>query len=500
MKKCIIFSRVSTLQQDLKQQTNELYKEAHNCGYSDDCIIPIEYKESAIKLSIDDRRGIQKLYQIINTNPDVDCIFVYEISRLSRQAGMIFELRDYFINHSIQLIIIKPYIRLLEDGKMSPNALIMFSVFSAVSESEMMIKKERLIRGIRSKKEQNKFSGGRVLFGYKVDENDNIIIDEDEADSVRKMFLWYSQGKSLSWIGNELMSRGKLTRYKTERNMKMMIGYILKKQDYTGVKTLSYTYPQIVSNELYNKCQELRKKNKEKTVTKRHSLLKSLLFEKETNQPLISQMDRYSNYNININRKEEDKVTKEHLFTINADKIENWVIEKVKMYIEMHRESFRQDEQLRVQHDMRVIDEKIYTLQQLNKQKEKNIETTERRIIEGKMNEQRGDAMIDEYYEQIRINNEEIDILNAKLEELSTEVSESIYDVDIDKLDTIEKNSLLKKIINKVQISKLPNGIYTTVKGKENNNLRQRNIEILFKDESKMIGVYKFCGRINWID
>lgn len=66
MDRAIILSRVSTQQQDLIQQTDEVLREVHKDGFSDDNIIIIEDKESAIKLSEEERRGLNRMKCEIN--------------------------------------------------------------------------------------------------------------------------------------------------------------------------------------------------------------------------------------------------------------------------------------------------------------------------------------------------------------------------------------------------------------------------------------------------
>ena len=63
MGKAIILSRVSTLQQDLRQQTEEILREVYKDGYKKEEAIVIEDKESAIKLSEEERRGLNKLQE-----------------------------------------------------------------------------------------------------------------------------------------------------------------------------------------------------------------------------------------------------------------------------------------------------------------------------------------------------------------------------------------------------------------------------------------------------
>ena len=57
--KCIILSRVSTLIQDLVQQTEAVRKQAMADGYED--IVVIEDKESAVKLDEESRLGLTRL-------------------------------------------------------------------------------------------------------------------------------------------------------------------------------------------------------------------------------------------------------------------------------------------------------------------------------------------------------------------------------------------------------------------------------------------------------
>lgn len=136
MSKAIILSRVSSIQQDLTQQTEEVLKEVYKDGYSDENIIIIEDKESAIKLSEEERMGLNKIKEYINNDPTIETVYLYELSRLSRRQLVLFSIRDYLVERHIQLICLKPYFKLLDfDGTMSQTGSLMFSIFSSISES-----------------------------------------------------------------------------------------------------------------------------------------------------------------------------------------------------------------------------------------------------------------------------------------------------------------------------------------------------------------------------
>lgn len=129
MKKVIVLSRVSSASQDLSQQTDEVLREVYKDGYTDSNIIIIEDTESAIKLSEEERHGLNKMKDHINKNPKIECVYIYELSRLSRRQLVLFSIRDFLVERKIQLICLKPYFRLLEfNGEMSQTGSLRFYI------------------------------------------------------------------------------------------------------------------------------------------------------------------------------------------------------------------------------------------------------------------------------------------------------------------------------------------------------------------------------------
>ena len=165
--KCIIFSRVSTSTQSLESQNAILYQHAHKEGYDDSEIKLIEQTESAVLNDIDNRIGIQQLFRMIEETPSIKCVIVFEISRIGRRPDVLYKVRDYLLERKIQLICIKPEIRLLdENGNFSQSANLIFSIFSSLAESEGFIRKERFARAKNLLKHQGKKFSGATVFGY----------------------------------------------------------------------------------------------------------------------------------------------------------------------------------------------------------------------------------------------------------------------------------------------------------------------------------------------
>ena len=117
------------------------------------------------------------------------------------------------MNFCIQLKCLKPSFSLLEEPdrtKFDTMGSVVFSIFGCFAEQEIIEKKERFHRGREQKAIEGKFAGGRVPYGYRVDEERGnlIVIDEDEASVIRTIFDLYEAGLSQPRIAVELQERG----------------------------------------------------------------------------------------------------------------------------------------------------------------------------------------------------------------------------------------------------------------------------------------------------
>lgn len=285
MYRAIVFSRVSSEHQDLVQQTDEVFAEAVKNGFDKSEIIFIEQKESAIKLDEEERIGLQQLKESIEKHP-IECVFVYEISRISRRPKVIYSIRDLLIERQIQLVCIKPYLKLLEDGKLSQTASIMFSIFASLSESEMMLKKERMQRGVRHARAMGKHAGGAIMFGYKTTKDHYYVIDEQEATIVKRIFNEYVYGnKSMRILTRDLQEEGFFKGIKYLTAVQNVYN-ILHHDCYCGRKK---GMPAIISESLYDKSVEKRKASELKVNhTDNMALCKGILRDANTGLLLSS--------------------------------------------------------------------------------------------------------------------------------------------------------------------------------------------------------------------
>ena len=263
-KKCILFVRVSTKYQDFTAQEKELYDMAISEGYLDENIIIIAEKESARKLSEEERKGITLLKEYIENDNTINCLYLWEISRLARTMKVLTSIREFLIFHKIQVIIKSQDCRLLNsDGTINRMGNMVFSIFGELAESEMNEKIERFRRTKKVNSTMMKYSGGKVMYGYKINENGYYEIDEDKANIIRLIFnLYTTQNIGAIQLQKELEARG----YQIKG---FLIQKILRNTAYIGYidypKGTNRKYPPIITKEIFDSAQKRKEENKTQT-------------------------------------------------------------------------------------------------------------------------------------------------------------------------------------------------------------------------------------------
>lgn len=275
--KCILLVRVSTEAQSYEEQEKELYDLAHFYGYKDKDISSIATKESAIKLDEEERFGLNRMKELLETG-EYDCVFAWEISRIARRKKILFSILEYLTTKGIQLIIKEPRIRLLKDDKtIDEGAETIFTLYAQLAESEM---RNKIARFSRAKKEgfnKGKYMGGKITLGYKVSEDGYWQIDEEGSKLVRLVFDMYISGEySLTELGKELKSRGYFKNLSVT-NVKAEMYGLLKNPIYRGIRTSNNIYPQIIDDDTWEKCRKKREENRTRSKAKTPHLLTPLI-------------------------------------------------------------------------------------------------------------------------------------------------------------------------------------------------------------------------------
>ena len=451
MSKAIVLSRVSSVGQDLSQQTDEVLREAHKDGYTNRNIIIIEDVESAIKLSEEERHGLNKMKDHINKNPKIECVYIYELSRLSRRQLVLFSIRDFLVERKIQLICLKPYFRLLEfNGEMSQTGSLMFSLFSSLSESEMMLKKERMMRGRRRNKELGRSVGGRPPFGYDVDKEKRYIINRSESVIISRIFNDYGyNNKSMKDIAIELKEEGYFPNYQIN-TMRLRVHNILNNKIYIG----EFPYPKIISEELYNLVQHNIERSNQNRITRKKEpfLLKGLVCDARTGY-LLSINGALNSYfskthsGVSIRRSNIDPVVWEHSKVM----YERYVMNKDKL-LQQIKESYK------------TTAKKISVVDQEIKDIATKLERVEESYILGRISKKKSEQLRTRLLEERKLKKsrreELVDLFIRKQSQRKCLILDSINEELLTHEDKVE---IINKVVSIVMVEK-PNPTYSIVK------------------------------------
>lgn len=278
MKKVICFARVSTISQDLEPQVKEVKKAIILDGYTEEQIIYVQGKESAIKLDEEQRQTLSEMKELVSDNPNVDSIYFFGVDRLARRMGVVLNVYEWAVDNNINLVFLNPQrmsiFTINEHGEKVVNEGTKMSlVFMAYgAEMEMKIKLARFNTAKKAMKAQGKLPQGKPILGYYLGENRTIIVEPTKAELIRNLFNDYLNGEyeSLNSLYNKYLFKGLFepikSIYKTAGKTKVWntlkdCSYcgrtkdIIKKKKDVVIKT-NITYPPILSEELYDAVQE----------------------------------------------------------------------------------------------------------------------------------------------------------------------------------------------------------------------------------------------------
>ena len=241
----IVLIRTSTVKQEVETQKREVIEYASSYG-AENIVVIGGAGASAIKLDDQYLFNLQQVYAELEKG-DVQCIYAWSIDRIGRNEEVLMQFKNHLIKHKVQLRIKNPTLYLFdEDGKVNSGMEIAFSLFSTMAKQEMEVKQERFRRSKARNRIEGKYNGGRILFGYTVDETNHFIVDEVEGRKVYDIFYRYAtQPVSIRYLAKEYIANGTFTI--SQRNVETFINRMLKKEHYKG----NATYPRIIDDELF---------------------------------------------------------------------------------------------------------------------------------------------------------------------------------------------------------------------------------------------------------
>lgn len=268
---CAIYTRKSTnegLEKDFttldaQREASENYiKSQKSCGWT---ILKEKYNDGGYTGANIERPALKKLLDDIREGK-VNCVVVYKVDRLSRSLLDFTKLLEFFDKHNVTFVSVTQHFNTQSSmGRLTLNILLSFAQF----EREMISERTKDKMGAARKK--GKWVGGQPILGYDIDkDNRKLVINEQEAKLVKKIFNIYLKENSMLNTTNILNDEGFTTKKYIAQSgritggkpfIKNNIQIILKNPIYTGrifYENKMYTaeHEAIISVETFDKVQE----------------------------------------------------------------------------------------------------------------------------------------------------------------------------------------------------------------------------------------------------
>jgi len=294
-KKVACYVRVSTLKQaqddkySIPEQINILENICKSNNWESDFYQDLGISGETIK----ERPQIKEMLRRCS-NGVYSRVLVVDQDRLSRSVKDLQVLKEIFKFNNIKLMLQNTVLDLnnKDDDFMS-------DIQGVFSKRESRVIAERSARGRYQKAKQGKFpSGGNSIpYGYKLDGEDRLIIDEEEARTVRRIFdLVANHSLSSCKVSQDLNALGIPTRFRK-------LGRVIKSIKYNKVyknKWTSSNVRGVTKNDLYHKDEYIYGQNSkfnfvEPVSIKKEPIISKKIFLKAKKQLMANRSDYNSN-------------------------------------------------------------------------------------------------------------------------------------------------------------------------------------------------------------
>ena len=249
----VIYARYSShnqTEQSIEGQISAGRAYAKSKGYT----VVHEYCDRAKTGTNDNREEFQQMLKD-TAKKQFEVIIVWKVDRFGRNREEITFNKYRAKKNGVKV----EYVA--ENISEGPEGVILESVLEGMAEYYSKQLSQNVKRGLLESAKKHKVIGGHMLFGYRISADNTYELDPETAPVAKQVFELYADGLSMTELAEHFSTQG----YKFTRNS---FPRMLSNEKYKGV----YTYkdvirdvdgmPRIVSDELFNRCQERLKTNK----------------------------------------------------------------------------------------------------------------------------------------------------------------------------------------------------------------------------------------------
>lgn len=321
------FSSHNQTEQSIEGQMRDCLSYANTNGIR----VVGEYIDRALSAKTDNRPQFQKMIKDSEKGL-FDVILVWKLDRFCRNRYDSATYKARLRRNGVKVISV------MESISDEPEGILVESLLEGMAEYYSAELAQKIRRGMRESALKCKVTGSLPL-GYKSDADKNIVLDEEKAPLVAKIFELYADGWCAKDIIEHLNARGLKTQ-KGQPFNKNSLPRILSNPRYKGIyiyqdRVVPDAIPRIVSDELWEKVQKMLNKNKKAGAKKKARvdyLLTTKLFCGHCKSMMIGESgtgkygDVYHYYKCAAKKNHTLPCDKKN---IKKDYIENYVVEKI---------------------------------------------------------------------------------------------------------------------------------------------------------------------------
>jgi site-specific DNA recombinase len=205
--RCAVYTRKST-EEGLEQAFNSLDAQREACvayitsqRHEGWVLAPGDYDDGGLSGGTMDRPGLRRLLEEVRARR-VDIIVVYKIDRLTRSLSDFARIVDVLDAAGASFVsVTQAFNTTTSMGRLTLNVLLSFAQF------EREVTGERIRDKVAASKARGIWMGGVVALGYEVADR-KLVVNEDEAKTVRLIFERYIALGSVLALRDELEERG----------------------------------------------------------------------------------------------------------------------------------------------------------------------------------------------------------------------------------------------------------------------------------------------------
>lgn len=226
--RCAVYTRKSS-DEGLDQEYNSIDSQrdaghAYIASQRHEGWIPVasDYDDPAYSGGNMERPGLKRLIGDIDSKL-IDVVVVYKIDRLTRSLADFSKMVEIFDAHGVSFVSVTQQFNTTSSmGRLMLNVLLSFAQF------EREVTGERIRDKIGASKKKGMWMGGIPPLGYDVVER-KLVVNEDEATLVRRLFSDYVRTDSLSMLMQHLRDQNVRTKTWITQDGKVRMGKLIDK-------------------------------------------------------------------------------------------------------------------------------------------------------------------------------------------------------------------------------------------------------------------------------